>query len=146
MEGIVEPLGRPLHQVLRRAVLDLVTAEPRRSFPPVVHVGWPGATQVVFPARPDSEVEVDHALRCDVMAALLARARRESSTPGAVPMVWLTRPGELVLGDVDSEWLAAARAAAAEAGVELTLVVVTRGGWIDPRSGVRREWKRLRAS
>jgi hypothetical protein len=59
-------------------------------------------------------------------------------------MVWLTRAGPLDLQDVDAAWLAAARIATAEAGVSLTMVVVTRHGWLDPRSGVRREWKRLR--
>jgi hypothetical protein len=45
---------------------------------------------------------------------------------------------------MDAEWLSAARSAFAEAGVDLTMVVVTRRGWWDPRSGRRREWKRLR--
>ena len=39
-------------------------------------------------------------------------------------MVWLTRPGELDLQDLDVQWMAAARAASAEAGIGLTLVVV----------------------
>ena len=60
-------------------------------------------------------------------------------------MVWLTRAGDLDLQDVDAAWLSAARAAGAEAGIDLTLVVVTRRGWSDPRSGVSREWKRLRS-
>jgi len=59
-------------------------------------------------------------------------------------MIWLTRPGSLALEDVDAQWLRAARSAAAEAGVALTLVVVTRSGWVDPRSGACRVWKRLR--
>jgi hypothetical protein len=46
--------------------------------------------------------------------------------------------------DLDLAWLAAARSASAEAAVALVLVVVTRSGWFDPRTGVRREWKRLR--
>ena len=58
--------------------------------------------------------------------------------------MWLTRAGPLDLQDVDAAWLAAARTAASEAGVALTMVVVTRRGWCDPRSGARREWKRLR--
>ena len=63
---------------------------------------------------------------------------------GAIPMLWLTRSGPLEAGDLDLAWLAAARSASAEAGVDLMLVVVTRRGWFDPRSGVRRVWQRLR--
>jgi hypothetical protein len=50
----------------------------------------------------------------------------------------------LELQDVDAAWLSSARTAAAEAGVRLTMVVVTRRGWFDPRSGVTRVWKRVR--
>ena len=139
MEGIQEPVPRALHVVLRRAVLDHAVTERRRTYPPLVHVGRPGGAEEVFAVRPDDET-LDHALRCDVVAALVRRSRRS----GSVPMVWLTRPGELDLQDVDVQWMAAARAASAEAGIGLTLVVVTRRGWSDPRSGVRHEWKRLR--
>ena len=69
---------------------------------------------------------------------------RRTTTSRRAPLVWLTRPGELDLQDVDAAWLAAARTAYAEAAAPLTMVVVTRRGWRDPRSGVRREWKRLR--
>ena len=82
---------------------------------------------------------LDHALRTDVVAAMLARVRAEPA-----PLVWITRPGDLCLQDVDAVWLAAARAATAEAGRALTLVVVTRQGWWDPRSGATRTWRRLR--
>ena len=84
---------------------------------------------------------MEHALRADLVAALLRRTR----TGPVDPLVWLTRTGELVLEDLDAAWLAAARAAYAEAGVRLTMVVVTRRGWWDPRTGRRREWKRLRS-
>lgn len=135
MEGITEPLPRPLHQALRRAALDLAVSEHRRSFPALLHVGRPGGVGSVFALAPGDVV--DHALRADVVAALLRR------TPG--PLVWLTRPGPLELQDVDAAWLAACRTATAEAGLPLTMVVVTRQGWRDPRSGVGRVWKRLRA-
>jgi hypothetical protein len=125
--------------VLRRAVLDHVQSEPRRDFPPLLHLGLPGRGEEVVPA--DLDASHDQALRADIVATLLHRTRRT----GFVPLVWLTRSGPLEVQDVDAFWLAAARAAAAEAGVELTLVVVTRRGWFDPRSGARREWKRLRA-
>lgn len=139
MEGIVEPVPRALAGALRRAVLDHGRAEHRRGYPPLLHVGVPGGAEEVFAFGPDEPA--DHAVRADVVAAMLRRGRRGSET---VPLVWLTRTGSLDLQDVDAAWLAAARTAAAEAGVELTLVVVTRRGWADPRSGVRREWKRLR--
>ncbi len=83
---------------------------------------------------------MEHGLRADVLAALLGRAGQADGPP----LVWLTRPGELSLHDVDVDWLAAAQSAYAEAGVPLTMVVVTRRGWWDPRSDVRRVWKRLR--
>ena len=60
------------------------------------------------------------------------------------PLVWLTRPGELALHDVDAAWTTACAAAYAEAGTPFTMVVVTRQGWWDPRSDVRRVWRRLR--
>ncbi|HYF74034.1 MAG TPA: hypothetical protein VD864_14485 [Nocardioides sp.] len=139
MEGIREPVDRAAALVLRRAVLDHVRTERRRWFPALLHVGMPGGPAEVFAADPGEPL--DHALRADVVAALLHRARRRG---GAVPMLWLTRPGPLELQDVDAAWLSAARTATAEAGTVLTLVVVTRRGWRDPRSGVRQEWKRLR--
>jgi hypothetical protein len=41
-------------------------------------------------------------------------------------------------------WLAPTVAAAGERGVDVAFVVVTRHGWVDPRSGLRQEWKRIR--
>jgi hypothetical protein len=141
-EGIHEPVGSALHAVLRRAVLDHATREHRRQHPPLLHVGWPGTREEVFAAEPDDVL--DHALRCDVVHALLRGAGRHAPVRGAVPMLWLTRRGPLEAGDLDLAWLAAARSATAEAGLGLTLVVVNRHGWLDPRTGVSREWKRLR--
>ncbi len=54
------------------------------------------------------------------------------------------RLGDLALQDVDLAWLAAARAAYAEAELPLVMVVVSRTAWRDPRSGVGRSWRRLR--
>lgn len=138
-EGIAEPVPRALAAVLRRAALGHARSERRRVFPSLLHVGNPCGAEEVFTLRegdPD-----DHAIRADVVAAMLQRSRRAA---GAVPLVWLTRSGPLELQDVDAAWLSSARSAAAEAGVVLTLVVVTKRGWFDPRSGVRREWQRLR--
>ena len=140
MEGIAEPVGRRLHEMLRRAVFDHALSEPRRAFPPLLHVGRPSGPEAVFGAHDPS----DQSLRTDVVAALLHRTRSADGS-GPDPVVWLTRAGPLELQDLDAAWLAAARAATAEAGLPLTLVVVTRHGWRDPRSGVARVWKRARA-
>jgi hypothetical protein len=142
IDGVHEPLARPLQTVLRRAVADHAAREPRRVYPPLLHVGWPGGPEDVFAVGPDEEL--DHALRADVVAALLHTSRRHAPVTGAVPMLWLTRSGPLEVGDLDLAWLTAARTASAEAAVDLMLVVVTRRGWFDPRTGVRREWKRVR--
>jgi len=138
VEGIHEPVTRSLHRTLRRAVLEHAGSERRRIFAPLLHVGTPGGPQALF--APGPLPATDHALRTDVVAALL---RRTSAIDGR--LVWLTRPGGLELQDLDAAWLAAARAAGAEAGVPVTMVVVTRHGWRDPRSGAGRTWKRLRA-
>jgi hypothetical protein len=142
MEGIQEPVDRPLQVALRRAVLAHARRERRRIHPVLLHVGWPGAHEEVFATEPGDAL--DHALRQDVVAALLRGAQRRAPVVGEPPLLWLTRPGPLEVGDVDLAWLASARGAAAEAGVALTFVAVNRHGWLDPRSGVRREWKRLR--
>ncbi len=128
-----------IHALLRRAVLDFRVSERRKVFAPVLHVGVPGGTTLTYAPRHDEPME--HGLRADLVAALLRRTR----TGPVEPLVWLTRTGELVLEDLDAAWLAAARSAYAEAGVPLTMVVVTRRGWWDPRTGQRREWKRLRS-
>ena len=133
-----DPLTPQTHALLRRAVLDFRVSERRKVFPPVLHVGVPGGTELVFEPRADEAM--DHGLRADLVAAFL----RRTHTGPVEPLVWLTRTGEFVLEDVDAAWLSAARSAYAEAGVALTMVVVTRRGWWDPRSGRRREWKRLR--
>lgn len=142
-EGLAEPLPRPLARALRRAALDLAAGERRRRFPAVLHVGDPGGAEEAFAlAAGDPD---DQAARTDVLAALLRRAGRGRGRHGQpAPLVWVTRPGPLELQDGDAAWLAAARAAAGEAGLPLVFVVVTREGWWDPRSGLRRVWRRLR--
>ena len=97
----------------------------------------PGARHVVHPVRPDEAT--DHALRADVVAAMVRRVAMSGT-----PLVWLTRPGELVDQDVDTAWLAGARQALGEAGLPLVYVVVNRHGWRDPRSGLQTSWVRMR--
>jgi hypothetical protein len=79
----------------------------------------------------------DHGLRTEMIGALL-RARHDPT------WVWVTRSGPLTLQDVDAAWLGPTVAAAAERGVDVAYVVVTRHGWTDPRSGLCQEWKRIR--
>jgi len=138
----MDPTGRDIspaaHQALRLAVAQFRQLEHRRHFPAVMHVGRPGGVYADFVDL--EEHRLDPALRAEVVAALLSRARVKMRRPVA----WLTRAGELGTEDVDLWWLAAARAAYGEAGVPLAMVVVTRSGWYDPRSQPRREWARLR--
>lgn len=132
------PITRATHAALREAVLELKDLESRRTFPVTLRVGVPGGQSFAFEEPADEPL--DHALRCEVAAALLHRCRRGSGAPFA----WLTRPGDLAPHPADHAWCAAVRAARAEAGAAGEFVVVTRAGWRDPVSGVRREWRRLR--
>jgi hypothetical protein len=127
------PLSPGDARVLRRAVLDLAIRDRRRHVPAVLHVGVPGG-----PARSVADDPVwDHGLRTEIAGAVLRAA-------GDPPWVWVTRSGPRELQDVDAAWLGAALAAAAERRVDVAYVVVTRHGWVDPRSGLCREWRRIR--
>lgn len=138
--GIVEPVPNGLERLLRRAVLDHATSESRRVFDPSVHVGVPGLVTTRFELPAELEATLDHALRVDVLEAMVRRVRR----PGPPPLVWVTRRGPLDLSDADLAWLAATGTAAAELATSLPMVIVERHGWRDPRTGVGRTWRRLR--
>jgi len=127
------PLSPGDGRVLRRAVLDLATRDRRRHVPAVLHVGAPGGPAHSVADDPDW----DHGLRTEIVGAVL----RSAEDP---PWVWVTRSGPLGLQDVDAAWLGATLAAAAERRVDVSYVVVTRHGWVDPRSGLCREWRRIR--
>jgi hypothetical protein len=155
-EPLTGPLTAPWVGVLRLAVREHALGERRRRYLPLLHVGRPGGRAAVVAASgDDAPAPHDDALRVDVVAALLRRIRTgagagtgssDGAGPGTgeEPLVWLTRSGDLDLQDVDVHWLAAARAACAEAGLDLTMVVVTRHGWLDPRTGATRRWARVR--
>jgi hypothetical protein len=131
---LVDPLPFAVRRLLRAAVLALATTDHRRRIPPVLHVGVPrGPTSTVA-----DDPTWDHGLRTEIVGAAL-RARADP------PLVWITRSGRLALQDVDAAWLSPTLAAAAERDVDPAYVVVTRHGWFDPRSGLHREWKRIRA-
>lgn len=138
MPLLCPPLPPRTETILRLAVLELRSEERRRVFAPVLHVGWPGGPRASY--DPEGRDVADHGVRTDVVAAMLHRMCRSD----AAPLVWLTRTGELALADVDAAWVSAAGQAFAEAGRSMTMVVVTRQGWWDPRSDARRVWRRLR--
>lgn len=130
------PIDRHTHEVLRAATLALAEAESRRRFPPVLHAGVPGRSV----HHVDDPPVADAGLRADVVLALL----RHAAALGPRPYLWLTRPGELSTHDDDLRWLAPTAWAGSALGMPTALVVVTRRGWFDPVSDVRREWRRLR--
>lgn len=140
-EGLRPPLERPLERQLRRAVLDHTT-EVRKRYRPLLHLGEPGGVELTFAITGEP---IDQALRADIISAMRHRALASSHGDLNRPLVWLTRPGDLDTQDIDAAWLAAARQSFAEANEPLTFVVVNRRGWRDPRSGVERTWRRLRA-
>ena len=128
---------------LRLAVAAFRTGEPRRICPPCLHVGvlghrGDGPFEATF--EEDRQGPLDPDLRREISAALLSRALLFTETPD----IWLTRSGHLSTHDGDLAWLAATAAAAAEAELAPAFVVVTRRGWYDPRTLLRREWARLR--
>lgn len=118
----------------RAAVLDLARSEVRRRHPTLLRVGDPcGDVDVVA-----EDPEWDHALRTDLLTALLWRRREDD------PLVWLTRTGTLAWQDVDQRWYAAFLASREEVGIDARLLVVTRHGWHDPSCGATRTWRRIR--
>ena len=135
--GLREPVDRTVQQLLRRAVIEHARLERRKVFPPVLHVGVPGIRSRTY----EIDAALDHTLRTDIVEAML----RPDVEKRVVPLVWLTRRGDLEPHDVDNAWSAAVRAAGGELGLAIGLVIVTRRSWHDPRTGVNRTWKRIRA-
>ncbi len=136
--AVTAPITRTQHVVLRAAVLSFKEKAPRGRAPVSLHVGVPDrsfASHVVAPGQ-----ALDQGLRTDIVAALLQR----TAAQGSLRWGWLTRVGSLALHDADAAWSAAWYAACAEAEVDVPIVIVTRSGWRDPRTGVCREWGRLR--
>ena len=127
------PLTPADARALRAAVLARARTDPRGRLPPALHVGVPGGPVATVADDP----AWDHGLRAEIAGALL----RALDDP---PWVWVGRSGPLCAQDVDMAWLGPAVAAAGERGVDVAFVVVTRHGWADPRSGLRREWRRIR--
>ncbi len=122
-----------LRMEVRRFVTHCGTA---RKLPTLVHVGVLAGDRVTLPADPS----YDAGLRADLLTRALDRAESGESAS-----VWLTRGGQLTVGDADLAWFAAARAAFGRYGVDQpTVHVVTRYGWLDLLTGECRTWRRVR--
>ena len=132
-DGVRRPRD-PWERRARAAVLDLARTEARRRHPTLVRVGDPRGEVSVVAEDPSW----DHALRTDLLTALLWRRRASD------PLVWLTRTGSLAWQDVDQRWYAAFLASREEVGLAGQLLVVTRHGWHDPSTGDTRTWRRIR--
>ncbi len=153
-----DPLSKSQAAQLRRAVLTFRSTQRKRVFPTTVHIGDPDGTNRSFihTSHPTSAATgysyatklappsaMDLAQRADLIGVLLEDYVRCS--PGGVPMMWLTRSGEVGYPhDVDHEWLAAGNTAFAECCLAFSMFVISPQGWYDPRSGVVRRWQRLR--
>lgn len=139
---VLAPITRTQHVVFRAAVLSFKESAPRGRAPMSLHVGVPdtaNACHVVLPGQALGQA-LDQALRTDIAAGLLQRTAAQAPDRWG----WLARVGSLALHDADVVWSAAWYAACAEGEVDVPFVVVTRTGWRDPRTGVGREWSRLR--
>jgi hypothetical protein len=119
----------PYEDVSTRAVLDL------RGLPAP---GRPTSQLVLRPERgapavgADVGAAGDHALRCEIVLALLGRL------PAGPVLGLLTRSGDLEWHREDAGWDAAVTAALGEADRRGRLVVVTHAGWAEPRTGLVR--------
>ncbi len=134
------PLGSGRLADLRTEVGRFRICEPRRRFPPAVHVGRPAGPRES--AALTETKGYDAGLRADVVSRLLDLLAWDLPEE---PAAWLTRPGDLEPQDVDLAWLAASHLAFAMHGRSLaSYYVITRAGWLEMRSGQRRVWKRLR--
>jgi hypothetical protein len=134
----------PLRRWLRARVMTLRAATRRRLFPGAVELVADGASAHEGPAAAwcYGDEPCDHALRVDVLVRLLTDCGCRGLA--AVNLVHV-RPGPHEASDLDLGWAAAADAAAAISGVEVrTVLVVSRWGWLDLRTGDRRSWVRLR--
>ena len=126
-------------RLLRQEVGLLRERESRRVFDVAINIGEFSGERDSFVMRAQDVPAMDVGLRIDVMSSLVGQSAQESVS------AWVTRPGAPHLHDVDLEWLAAASVAFGIHGRELAgFYAITRGGWLDVRTGEQMVWKRLR--
>lgn len=154
MPILTDPVPAATLAQLRRAVLRFRQHEHRRIYPTRIFVGVPDGPHEKFevPAPPlrvgrrsvAALPAMDAAARADVVGALLDRCLMKGLA--SAPLLWVIRSGSVDgVHDLDADWLSAGYQAFGECRMDLTMVVITRQGWCDPRSQVARRWKRLRA-
>ncbi|HSV39789.1 MAG TPA: hypothetical protein VLI04_13615 [Nocardioidaceae bacterium] len=124
---------------LRLEVGRFRVAERRRIFDPTLSVGSPAGDRVSLTVPTRMLEHADREGRSELVAALLEIA------PEGTDTAWTSRAGDPAPVDDDLTWMAGADAAFRASGLALaSFYVITRDGWVDPRSGERRVWKRLR--
>jgi hypothetical protein len=129
----------PTRARLRLEVGRFRARESRRVFDTAVYVGRLDGPRDSFVARARDLTMMDAGLRIDVVAALVEATAEEAR------QAWITRAGIPAPHDEDLAWLAAAISGFGIHGRPLDgFYVFTRTGWLDPRSGESRTWKRLR--
>jgi hypothetical protein len=115
-----------------------------------VHVGAPSGHRVSAKVPWPVPAGYDDGLRFDLLTGLVERRAAEQPAGdqphGPSPVsAWLTRMGVPQPHDEDLAWHAASLRAFAAHGTPLEVFrVVTKGGWLDVRTGERRTWRRLR--
>ena len=156
MPELTAPVDPGLAEQLDGLARGLRTSEHRRSHPSVAHARGPGGhAWCELPwsgpagrrtTSPDGDAlgpaELDLAGRREVAGRLLDQVAGDGGA-GQAPLLWLTAP----VGEAPAAaggWTAAVLAAAHERGLDPTWVVVTRRGWLDPRSGVGGRPRRAR--
>lgn len=140
--GRLEAVPTPLEDAAwRLEVGRFRAAERRRTFRVRVYVGVPAGVRVDLESPRTSQL--DRGLRFDLLTALLDRWRRKEGDRPAY--AWLSRQGRPEPHDEDLAWRAAAADAfEAHEVSRLGFRAVTKTGWLDPDSGERQEWVRLR--
>jgi hypothetical protein len=139
--------ARPDHAAWRVEVGRFRAAHPQRVFPLVVHLGRAAGPRVAVEVPWPVPVPYDDGLRFDLALALVERwlGQDEPESDGGAAYGWVGRVGDLHVHDEDVGWrFALHRAMGAYGRTPAGFRVVTKGGWLDPATGERKEWKRLR--
>lgn len=133
---------------LRVEVGALRLRERRRHFPAELCLGSYAGPRVSMPLPWPVPETYDDALLGELLDALWDRWDRCDSSDPSDPVTgatWLLRPGVPDPHDLDVRLTAVTdRVAACRGASRSPFVVVTRYGWVAPRSAESRRWKRLR--